>query len=460
MSSTTIYSSLLERIKEKIKKDRKNFAILTKALEENDCFTAEKIINKLNAYSLKESEINNLTLAPLFFLDTFITEKEKYFKFYKKAQQLFINGEYVPEFFFAGAATRMKRGTMWGMDFWEIAKDNGVLPPPYALSGIGLGPRQLFQYKIKLITLAKNFSKSTEEVLANQKIVLHINDQIEREVVKFLQQTKFLGFLPQNIILLVQPCLPLFSIEDSEIKVAPPSLNLPAGHGYATEQLAKPREAYTIVDGKKVVINSSVLNYLLKNNAKIMGTHRINDLTRLGDEIVNLNKLAFSLYLIEKGYNIIVELVENPTGQKGGVFLKDKRNNKVFLLEGLNTNTPLLEKKLGELTSEIQKQGFNGIPYNAFRHIYNILELKKLLKNKLPASIRIRKCINNKIYLQIELVTGDITRENSAKVAGFMKKGEFIKDFKQIEDINIGEKFIKEQDNNKQFRRLVTLINY
>ena len=99
-----------------------------------------------------------------------------------------------------------------------------------------------------------------------------------------------------------------------------PSEKFPYGHGYATEQLIYEGIAYTIDrDNQARYLERSALDYAVSRGGQIMGTHRVNDLTRLSSTVLDIDKLAFSLFLIgNEGANVVVELAENKPDPKTG----------------------------------------------------------------------------------------------------------------------------------------------
>jgi len=342
----------------------------------------------------------------------------------------------------------------------EMAKSIDVFED--GIRGVGLGARQLIELKVELSRLAKENGSNTQNALAKQTVVLHINSEMEGEVKTDLVKHNFYGFNSENIIIIVQPVLPGFNIAASgDITERQGSDKFPGGHGHTTEQLGHKGTAYTLnSNGQEIKLSDSVLEQLVKKGAQIMGTWRINDLTfyvrgkRIdnGTELsaLNIDKLAFSLYQIKaQNSNVVVELVDNPEGQKGGLFLRDAATGKQFLLEGINAATKPVKDKLTELTAQVQKQGEKGIPYNAFRLTYNLNALANLLTQQLPNTIRLRGRTNS---LYLELVTGDITYFDGANSTGMQNKGELIQDFKAPLNLQLGIEYIRHQDSDPEFR--------
>jgi len=168
----------------------------------------------------------------------------------------------------------------------------------------------------------------------------------------------------------------------------------------------------------------------------------------------------------------LVELVANPKGQKGGLGLKLKGSDYIFLLEGLNTKTDEIQNRLEQLTKQAEKEGLKGLPYNAFRLIYKLSDLEKLLKKGLPyLSLRYRE---DEELIHPEPPTGDITQIEGAKAVALMRKfdrfigkllpedkdyepgkGELIHDFKSLDQLTGARFILLNQDKEPQFKKLV-----
>lgn len=444
----------------------------------------ETLVNEINAY---KGKLDNLTEGEVKNLSDF-KQTSKYKEYKKKATSLLLQGKYVPQMYFAGAATRLKKGIkeilgkkkadelagpMYFVDIWEVVKELknsgknleeyglGYIEeyeiPKDAIEGLGMGPRQLIQLNLKLTQLAKENNKDPKNVLSNQKIVLHINSEIEDKVRKDLVQHDFYGFNPENVAIVVQPVLPGYKIDASgKVVIAPESkkedYRKPYGHGYATMQITQPGEGY-IIDrqNNEHKIPGTVKEHLLEKGGELIAAHRINDMQKWTNKVVDLDKLAYSWYLInKKGHNMIVDLVRNVKDargnyQKGGLYLRNEKTGRNFLMETINTKTERIERKLSELNDK-----FNGIPYNSFRQI---TLLEKFSSQGLRWNIRVRTDGN---YLYPELVTGDLTGAEWANSIGIMKEGEEIKDFKKLANLETAiEKFLPRQDSQENFRKLI-----
>lgn len=167
----------------------------------------------------------------------------------------------------------------------------------------------------------------------------------------------------------------------------------------------------------------------------LIGSHRINDLTKLSkDSVISVDKLAFSIAQLSKGYNLVGELVDNPNKQKGGNVLKNTKTGQSFLIETSNV------KGSPELVSLLDEAGKTGAPYNAFRLVYQVGSLKSILKNSLPYNLRFKDG-----YFYLEAVTGDVTQMPETRTK-FMSSGEEIHDFKEPKNIDDALKYLRQSD--------------
>ncbi|MFC1658693.1 UTP--glucose-1-phosphate uridylyltransferase, partial [Candidatus Omnitrophota bacterium] len=411
-----------------------------------------QIVDKINVFSgYPEDEIS--LAEDVETLEEFLMED--YAKEYiEQAKDALIHGRYVPEFFFAGAATRLiedlrkigikiskkeeARYRMYGLDIWDFS---GVFRKDSLDLGLGMGPRQVFTYRTMLRRLAEEQGLDPRAVIRNQILVLHINEDIADLVQDDFLTHNFYGFEPENIFFIIQETLPGYSLDNGRIVFAKDSDKLPFGHGYATMQLSIPSVGFGLRRKGEIVyreyLSEDVITELEhRSSGYFIGTHRVNDLTKfLVDEVVDIKRLAFSIYLIEQGNNITVELVENPAKQKGGNFVWHKPTKKSFLIETSNT------KASSSLDKLLTKASQAGAPYNAFRLTSRRDSLRQLLENELPYNLRFKNG-----YFYLEAVTGDITQLADAKVKAFKKTGEVIKDFKQMSNLDIATPILKESD--------------
>ncbi|MFH1507155.1 MAG: hypothetical protein ABIG46_01830, partial [Candidatus Omnitrophota bacterium] len=416
-----------------------------------------KIIDKINVFSkYPEGEIG--LAEDVMVLGEFLKTKDAD-GYIERAKDIIINGRYTPEFFFAGAATRLigdLRGIgvqiseeeeykyrMYGLDIWDFsgpARENSLD------LNLGMGPRQLFAYRVFLENLAREKGLGPQEVIRKQFLILHINEDIVDRVIKNFLYNNLFDFDPQKVLFIIQENLAGYLLRDGRVVFAKESDELPFGHGYATMQLSVPSVAFNVRKRSRGVyreyLSEDILTELQSRGAGyFIGTHRVNDLTKfLVEEVVNIQKLALCIYLIEQNNDIIVELVENPADtkgnrQKGGNLVQYQKTGKSFLIETPNARG---SSKLDQFLNRASEE---GAPYNAFRLLYRRESLKALLEEGLPYNLRFKEG-----YLYLEAVTGDITQLEQAKVRAFKKEDEVIKDFKQMGNLGLAIPVLTESD--------------
>ena len=387
--------------------------------------------NEFNSVPVDQLEV----LTDVLLLDDFVVAGD-YARYLERAQTLVLRGKYVPQFIFAGAATRLGRGAMYPLDIWEIADEMDLKADNLETNTYGMGPRQILVYRIALEKLAQELNMDADEVLKNQTIVVNTNGDIHDDVISDFKENDFYGFNPQNVYFVKQPVLQGYSLVEGKVVLDETSKALPYGHGYNIMQMREGNQATQYIDGQEVIVSDSVLSKL--DDDSVIGTHRINDLTRFTTQgVLDLDKLAYGMYLHDQGHNIVGELVANPGGQKGGNTVRDVKTGKSFLLETSNT------KASAGLTAKIDKAGEAGAPYNAFRLLYQVGELKKLIQTDLPYNLRSK---NGNLYL--EAVTGDITQLPDADAVFFRQEGELIHDFKQQKNVPDAVDFLTQSDKD------------
>ncbi|MFA5431096.1 MAG: UTP--glucose-1-phosphate uridylyltransferase, partial [Candidatus Omnitrophota bacterium] len=461
----------------------------------------------------------------------------------EKIIELLIEGSIAMEGFFAGAATRMRKGPLYVLDPWEVVEevingDTGVeeeirkrtmlalsrcdprlrmmiaekseidvmlvselaeythnkskdlsdariqnnlsmivldeelvglslnVIKEISVRGIGLGPRQLMMLRIAIETVLEDAGRTEEiikQALKNYPVVLHVNSQIEENVKKDLLRNDFYGFSRDRVIIVPQPQLPGWYIdEEGEIKIDTRSMCAPYNHGWARMQLGWREQGYTLGENGEIkTVEESVIERLRKEGVKYLVLHRINDSNRLSEKgVLDIDLIALSVKRIEEGYGMTVELVGNPLGTKGGLGMRIDDRPEMFLLETLNAKDPALEKRFSDMTKEAKSSGKTGLPYNAMRQVEGIERTEEPMKDGLPISLRIRN--GNRIYLEVPV--GDATRVKGIKVRAVMRtkdrfiqqeiNGELIHDFKEPGHTPDALRFFAGQDKNSKFVEL------
>ena len=399
-----------------------------------------------------------------------------------------LDGRLVGEFFFAGAATRfaaVAQGPLYFLDLWQVAERVLAAGPsavPEFAQGmkladyekvhsvtsriaesvpvarrvpLPLGPRILAGYRASLERLARESLRSPAEAVGRARLVIHVPESDDGHgMVADLRRRRFLGFRPQNVFFVPQPCFGGFRIEGDRVESIPKSREFPYGHGYSTMQLVQDNAAATVSDeGDGLTpIKGDLLSHLEKGGEFTLRTHRVNDLTQLTAAILDVDRLAAAKALLDDGHAVVIELVANPAGQKGGNWVSLRGGDHRFLIEGLNAKT-------GTWPSFLDRH--KGAPYNAFRNLYRGSALRRILEERaLPDHLRIRKLSGPgaiKVGLYLEAVTGDITQIAAARAVAFRRDlQEEIHDLKELKDLPDGLGYVAAQDGDEEFRRIAT----
>jgi len=325
-----------------------------------------------------------------------------------------------------------------------IERLKGVRIPDGARS-LGMGPRQVVAYRSLLAELAKKNGRRLAAVLKRQRPVFHVNEEIAASVLADFEANDFYGFDRAKVVFIIQPIFKGYRLDDGGAALAPESPALPFGHGYASTQLRYP-DAFTLkARGEVQPLTRSFLDEMIASDPKarfIMATHRINDATKFTtSQVVDLDNLALSLSLLDKGHGVTIELVGNPGKQKGGNNIRFKGERRSFLIETSNS------KGSPELTAILDEAAKTNAPYNAFRLTSTPSAYKKLLDIGIRYNLRFK---NGFFYL--ESVTGDLTHLPESHSVAIQKKGELIHDFKQLANLLDAIEYVKKQDSGRRGR--------
>ncbi len=397
----------------------------------------------------------------------------------EEAAQKYLDGQIVPDFIFAGAATRLGLGSMYSVDIKQvvleaIGRESNLTPERKASlrknidaaftkddvldaqardafldalrkefdeaglsdSQYGMGPRQLIAYRKFLENLARDKGHKVKAVLDQAPIVIRINDSsLLPEVLEDLDRNDFYGFNRKNVYFVSVPVVSGFDLSEwKNLHMNRGSDQLPPGHGYILRQMNQPGTVFQLdAQGARQNLEGGLLSILEARGAEVLRAQRINDVSLWTEDVGSIDRIAYFLEQMDKGVGVAIELVRNLKGQKGGSFFRDTKTGKRFLGETISMSTPSWVK----YTTEIGKQ---QTPYNAFRNIYGIRALKQTLEGlSLPYYLRAK---DGRLY--VELVTGDITglMEGNQVVPFRIRLDEDICDFKTVTDLIEAVQFV------------------
>jgi len=469
------------------------------ALASNDTRTLMKLAGTANAITIGGRKIapEEVEISPAPIREEILGEDRSSIQ---SAREELISGRIVAQLFFAGAATRFRkvsRGLLYFLDIWKVASrvlevNNGEVPdiaegmslkkfqqirrdiaeaasalPEGQRLSVPLGARILISYRMALDGFARQMGKSPEEVRRRARFCIHIpNSPGGMKMVRDISSRKFFGFEHTNVLFIRQPLFAGFQVSGETVAPIPGSEKFPYGHGYSTVQLAQPGAAEWLEKDALVKLEADPLEHLAGEGSFMVRTHRVNDLTQLTPAILDPERLAVGRKLMDRGHVAVIELVKNPSRQKGGNWLELRARGHRFLLEKMNAeagNWPQFMKQL------------DRSPYNAFRNMYNGEELRQLLlDNMLPDHLRIREGDNPdaaterdsktetpRVGLYLESVTGDITHFPDSRAAAFRyDQQETIHDLKELKDLPEGVKAARINDFDGEFRALAEEYGY
>jgi hypothetical protein len=380
----------------------------------------------------------------------------------KGADELIFAGNYVAQFIFAGAATRLGLGSMYGITYAQVAEKRlaeldklraegkdvtaereeiiATLNDPKNadIINVGMGPRQLIQYVGQIMLKAERAGLDVAEVLAKQRIVIHVNGESEADVYKDLIANNFYGLNPAHVYLLVQDVFPEYEFDAAGNWIEVEDGNLyPQGHGYTSEQLNAAHSAFNLkADGTKHYLKDSVLALLDKEGEHVLiGQHRVNDLMRSTDAVLQENFIGFALEEIRAGRSYVVaKMGVNTAGNKGGTAIQ------VLDAEGNVLLSALAETLESKALTALDSVLAGGHPFNSMRNIRDVAMLRRLLEDGLPIYFEYKK-----EGLKGEMVSGDETKHPLARAAFIVEGNDPVDDFKKLNNTTLKAAYVAKQ---------------
>lgn len=397
-------------------------------------------LEELNAYP----EADTLTPGEVEDLNEF-KNSANYSEYRTKANDLIAKGGLVKEFYF-NMKCEPDQKTKYSYTPKQEISSSALLP-------ISLGRREMIQYRLQLERLASELHDIPGQYAKQAKMVLHINHANQEDIENDLLEFEWFGFSPENIVLIVQPIGPSYYIEKGKFLPSNAATGL-SGHGYPLTQTVRCKvgEAYTLsADGTRLPLSQSVVSYLRDKNAQWMLSSAANDLTQMvGSSTLDPDRLALVLYLADKKFNIVMEMVENPSKRIGAYWVQNSKKQSFvihtieLLNSGLNTQRPL-EFLINQ-----------EILYSRFAHYIKLDDLESILTNaELPLYI---VADDTSSTYRLVSYSDDICRLPDAKAAAFHQKGEATHTFKSEEDMQELLAFMGRQDANPAFRALAKKI--
>uniref|UniRef100_A0A7S0N9M8 Uncharacterized protein n=1 Tax=Pyramimonas obovata TaxID=1411642 RepID=A0A7S0N9M8_9CHLO len=219
---------------------------------------------------------------------------------------------------------------LFNVDPWDLIEnhsDSYSLLWGSRLEGLGFGPRQLIQLVQRVSAIAG------EEAVRRLKVVLPICSSIISTVMADLVDRGFYGLEQENVILMDQMWFPGYTYCCKSREFVPRGAALetkePLGSGYTMKMMSFPGSGFCIgADGKRMVIETSVLQHLANQKVTWMTENRVKDMVRMTESVLQMDMLAYTMQLHEaKGIAMSVEVVncktEHELRQLGSVVLRN-----------------------------------------------------------------------------------------------------------------------------------------
>jgi hypothetical protein len=307
-----------------------------------------------------------------------------------------------------------------------IDEEGLILEKPLYAQDIGFAERHMLALEQGILNL--DISSDEKELISrNLKLIVSVSDDIRGTIMSLFKTNSrltgkpFFGLEPSNVVFVEGGYGATYKI-GSDNSIVPTSSKTSWNHGFAFEELAwltssnDPTDyrVYTLEDGKQKPIDDrlSVFEYVTKKGADYSVIHRINDLILMHPDMA-LDIQMFGAFLKFKDSpkgrdaNVFLEMMANPTKQKGGMALTTD-NKHLVLFEGLNTKDRLVEKELDRIANAKLNETDEkmGVPYNRLYGFYEIdsIIMALVLNDGMPLSITYKDG-----EISPEIPTGDIT---------------------------------------------------
>ena len=429
----------------------------------------------------------------------------------KDAAMFALEGNIINQCIYAGSATRAAKllggsskfmfdpSAVEGMnpeefdpEIAEIVREAKKLDYIESLKALSLGARMFIQYRATLEKLAKKHDYDPAKAVENAKFIVHINDQSTETILGEFERYHFFGFNPENIVFVIQPTFEGYILDEAGnltkySKDARPnhtSWKRPFGHGYTLMQIVMPNQGFIVKEGVPIDIALSPLQYFRGRSpdVSLVANRPIEDLTKLTDDTINLQKLSTILKLRSEGHLVVAELVDNATGQKGASWNNSPDNPDIsFLVETLQIKNKLLVREIA--TGEYFYISKDMLDQNIYEQITDEAEQKRIFKEYFPMNknanaydidgliehltkqplrnyldIREDEDTDGRPVLFMESITGDVTQIAELDPAAINNPGEAITAFKKPEDLEKTLRYMHEQDQDRDFVRVADQI--
>lgn len=265
----------------------------------------------------------------------------------------------VPRLIFAGGDAKRMRDDLVDMGWKGTLNDDALeamwFLPLKKLLGHGnesmhWGARQMLHLNqsVRHLARAYNVGISEEQALANQRIILSLNDRSYMKIIKDFVSHDFYGFNPNHIYFMPSPTYRVRRIDKrTKTLVEAEDIQSVYGNGVPVELLIQPGMAKRVrkagdhyrvetVAASPLRDLHSSLRSKYPGQRVILEMSRVNNLMNLRLEVLDMDRLAYAIKHMKAGRSLLVEMVVNPPLQLSRIdesYRKDELSPKAFAKE-------------------------------------------------------------------------------------------------------------------------------
>ena len=273
-------------------------------------------------------------------------------------------------------------------------------------------------------------------VLENLKLAISVNSEIKSDVEQTLIERDFFGLTLENVVLVLNDFAPGYKLQNGELVLTDKITDYNHGFNIINANFGYMGYVYDEATGRFEEEPRPVFRYLVDKGANTAVVHRINDLILLIPECaIDIDMYAFyRRKRTETGANILVEVLNNFTGQKGGLAISrtDIKDPFIFLVEGLAAKSESVQAALSIINNWLRaQQELPGIPYNRLYKYFDIDEIAESLRENgglLPMSIKDDDLKEG--IISPEIPSGDITILPKAATIAVIRRNDTLIDRK------------------------------
>jgi len=356
--------------------------------------------NDVNAYD----HLDTIEAPREVFILDHVTDKEL-----QRARICVLEGRFFSEHAAAGEATRLGLGTKYLINIKEsmsaariaklIGEEKGTFVSeddvareaecrPSELLSISVGTRHMIQFSFDIVRLANEEGFDPKLALANQKMLIILNETTYEKILEEFQQHNFFGFERVNVMFMIQKSYHGFNDKFEYDTSSPKRLH---NHGQMVMQETMDDEVFYLDEsGKWIYLKSEQYGEILKTMDDKL-SYNIEDV-RFYIGAIDYKSLAMTLTMMDQGYRMVMEIVANnpDNPQKGGMAAYDRKLKRNVMIEAFEL------KGIANADIKFLNKNFNHYP-KPFESWHEM----KIHGLKMPIDIK-----NKHIYFQP--IQGDI----------------------------------------------------